>query len=152
MRQAVIATWDDGAVLDTFVVHASRALDADDLEHGIAAALHEPPSTAAIPDAAVTFPDTRETRSKLTVAESPGGMVSTSRVESPTTLAPLTFGPNRLTLTKFAGDVDVFVTVTSSAYCSPAITVSGWVKVSVNVGFLTRTAPTAPRSSMRSTS
>jgi hypothetical protein len=93
--------------------------------------------------AAVTLPVTRATRSKLTVAESPAGMLSICWLGLPTTVAPETCWENRLTLTKFAGDGDVFVTVTSSVYGSPAATVSGCVNVSVNVGFRTSTDPAA---------
>ncbi len=46
-------------------------------------------------------------------------------------------------LTKFAGDSDVLVTVTSSVYGSPALTISGCVKVSVKRGLRTFTMPAA---------
>ena len=49
-------------------------------------------------------------------------------------VAPLMLRGYRFTLTKFAGDCDVLVTVTSSVYGSPALTTSGCVKVSVKVG------------------
>ena len=64
--------------------------------------------------AAVTLPVSFDTRLKLTIAESPGGMLSIDFVASPLRLAPLMFCGCRLTVTKFAGDCDVLVTVTSS--------------------------------------
>ncbi len=46
-------------------------------------------------------------------------------------------------LTKLAGDPDVLVMVTSRVYSSPALTISGCVKVKVKEGFLTNTEPAA---------
>ena len=77
------------------------------------------------------LPLTRAIRSNATVAESPGAMNSIALDASPTSVAPERLRAKRLRLTKFAGDSDVLVTVTSRLYGSPADTISGWMKVSV---------------------
>ena len=93
--------------------------------------------------AAVIVPVRFEIRRNDTLAESPGAMLSMPFVVSSSRRAPLMFCAKRLRLTKFAGDSVVFVTVTSSVYGSPALTMSGCVKVSVNFGLRTSTAPAA---------
>ena len=70
------------------------------------------PSVSSV--AEVTLPVTRARRLKLTVPASPGGMLSIVSVASPTSVAPLMLPGWSVTVTKFAIDCDVLVTVTSS--------------------------------------
>jgi UTP:GlnB (protein PII) uridylyltransferase len=55
--QAVIATWDDGAVLDAFLVRSTWLPHVDLLQRDLEAALAKPRSSEALPDAEVTFDD-----------------------------------------------------------------------------------------------
>lgn len=55
VAQAVLATWDDGAALEAFVVRAAESPDAAEVQHAIEAALHKPQSSPAIPGAVVRF-------------------------------------------------------------------------------------------------
>jgi [protein-PII] uridylyltransferase len=59
--QAVVATWDDGAALQSFVVHAPRALDVHTLESAFAAALGTAVRTIPVPVARVLFDDSSST-------------------------------------------------------------------------------------------
>jgi [protein-PII] uridylyltransferase len=53
--QAVLATWDDGAALEAFVVRCTSRPDTAALQAAFEASLDRPRSSPALPDAAVTF-------------------------------------------------------------------------------------------------
>lgn len=53
--QAVIATWDDGAALEAFVVRSFEPPDPDDVRAALVAALDEPLASAPMPEAAIEF-------------------------------------------------------------------------------------------------
>ena len=57
VTQAVLATWDDGAALQSFVVRAAQPLHAPTLEEAFAAALTSDLRVVPIPEARVTFDD-----------------------------------------------------------------------------------------------
>lgn len=75
VRQAVIATWDDGAALDAFVVHASRPPDPAWLQHDLELGVATPLPSEAVPDATVAFDDTASrwyTRCDVRAQDRPG--------------------------------------------------------------------------------
>jgi [protein-PII] uridylyltransferase len=75
VRQAVIATWDDGAALDAFVVATPFTPDVDALQHDVTAALPGPHVAGRVPRADVTFRDDVSrwyTRCEVRVADQPG--------------------------------------------------------------------------------
>lgn len=53
--QAVLATWDDGAALEAFVVRADEAPDATRLQASLSASLHQPLESEPVADAVVSF-------------------------------------------------------------------------------------------------
>lgn len=53
--QAVLATWDDGAALEAFVVRSAAAPDATALQAALVASLRRPLSSPPVPDAVVRF-------------------------------------------------------------------------------------------------
>lgn len=53
--EAVLATWEDGEVLDSFLVEAPGPLDAPSLRASLMAALDDPASSPPLPEAQVTF-------------------------------------------------------------------------------------------------
>jgi [protein-PII] uridylyltransferase len=55
VAQAVLATWDDGAALQAFVVRSARSPDAAELQAGLEASLARPLWSPPVADAAVTF-------------------------------------------------------------------------------------------------
>ncbi len=57
VRRAVVATWPDGAAVESFEVVGDRPPDADALEELIVAAFHEPLEASPNPHALVTFDD-----------------------------------------------------------------------------------------------
>jgi UTP:GlnB (protein PII) uridylyltransferase len=73
--QAVVATWDDGAALQAFIVRSDEPLRPAILQHALVASLGEPLSSAAIPDAEITFDGASSplyTACDLVVADRPG--------------------------------------------------------------------------------
>lgn len=57
VSDAWVATWADGAIIESFAVRASTAPSAHHLEDAIAAALRKPPVPLAVPEARLTFDD-----------------------------------------------------------------------------------------------
>jgi [protein-PII] uridylyltransferase len=53
--QAVVATWDDGAALEAFVVRSPDPPDAPSLQDALEASLSRPQSSPPVPDADVVF-------------------------------------------------------------------------------------------------
>ena len=75
VTQAVLATWDDGAALQSFVVHAGHAVDAPSLEQGFADALAVDVRVVPVRDARVTFDNSASplyTACRVTAADEPG--------------------------------------------------------------------------------
>jgi len=73
--QAVLATWDDGAALEAFVVRSASAPDAVSLQTAFEASLERPRSSPPLPDAAVTFDraaSTMYTPCRIQAADRPG--------------------------------------------------------------------------------
>ena len=73
--QAVLATWDDGAALQAFVVRSTPAPDAHALERAFEASLRAPLSSAPIEDADVVFDDEASelyTRCDVRAPDQPG--------------------------------------------------------------------------------
>jgi len=73
--QAVVATWDDGAALEAFVVRSPRPPDADALQGALAASLRQPLWAPAVDDAGVAFDNDASplyTRCDVRVADRPG--------------------------------------------------------------------------------
>ena len=76
-------------------------------------------------DVAVTVPVVWERSRKDAVCESPGAIDSTWTVWFDSNVAPVMLLGSRFTDARLAGDRDVFVTVTSRSYSSPAVIVAG---------------------------
>jgi [protein-PII] uridylyltransferase len=73
--QAVVATWDDGAALEAFVVRSPRPPDADGLQGALAASLRLPLWAPAVDDAGVMFDNDASplyTRCDVQAADRPG--------------------------------------------------------------------------------
>lgn len=75
VTQAVLATWDDGAALQSFVVRAKHAVDAATLEAGFADALDAVVRVVAVPGVQVAFDDSASplyTACQVTAPDEPG--------------------------------------------------------------------------------
>src|SRR5581483_9258137 len=72
-----------------------------------------PGASSEVNDVAVTLPVTCDVSVNVAVAASCAAIVSSVTVWSESRTAPLMLLGERLTLTRFAGESDVFVTVTS---------------------------------------
>jgi UTP:GlnB (protein PII) uridylyltransferase len=73
--QAVLATWDDGAALEAFVVRCDDAPDGLALQHAFVASLREPLEACPVGDAGVTFDDSTSalyTQCDVRAADRPG--------------------------------------------------------------------------------
>ena len=75
VAQAVLATWDDGAALQAFIVRATPAPDAHALERAFEASLRVPLSSPPVDQAHVTFDDEASdlyTRCDVRAPDQPG--------------------------------------------------------------------------------
>jgi UTP:GlnB (protein PII) uridylyltransferase len=75
IAQAVLATWDDGAALQAFVIRTTRPPEPVFLRHALESSLDAPLSSPPIPDAHVTFDATASalyTRCDVHAADQPG--------------------------------------------------------------------------------
>jgi len=73
--QAVLATWDDGAALEAFVVRSAVPPDATEIGRRCAAALDQPLWSPPVPDAHIVFSDDASplyTACTVTAADQPG--------------------------------------------------------------------------------
>lgn len=73
--QGVVATWDDGAALEAFVVNSADAPDPHSLQEALENSLDAPLSSAPVSDALVTFDDDASplyTRGDIVAADRPG--------------------------------------------------------------------------------
>jgi [protein-PII] uridylyltransferase len=73
--QAVLATWDDGAALEAFVVRSAVAPDAMTLQGAFVASLRDPLRAEPVAEASVTFDDDASplyTRCDIRAADQPG--------------------------------------------------------------------------------
>ena len=73
--QGVVATWDDGAALEAFVVNSADAPDPHSLQKALEASLDAPLSSPPVADALVTFDDEASplyTRGDIVAADRPG--------------------------------------------------------------------------------
>jgi [protein-PII] uridylyltransferase len=73
--QAVLATWDDGAALEAFVVRSAHAPDPHELQPALAASLRQPLGSDPVDDARLCFDDAASplyTRCDVRAGDRPG--------------------------------------------------------------------------------